>query len=271
VWDELLELTRVRLHAGAISEADVVKAETAALVAAQDASAAAEDATTARADLAYLLGVRGVAPLFTVDAGVLALAPRPALVRAQPARLLARAREVRPDLKAAAAQVAAAESGLTLAHRQRFPAATLSVQGAGQGQGQDAIAPPTLTVGLALVPPLLYQYQGEIGRARAERSARRLELAKVEAQVATEVESARAAYAATSERVVRARDALVPSARRARDIVRIQYEKGAASFLELLDAQRTFIEVQRDALLQAADHAVALFQVERAVGREDLP
>jgi cobalt-zinc-cadmium efflux system outer membrane protein len=268
IWAELLELTRLRLLAGAISEADVVKAETAALSASQGVSTAGEELAIARANLAYLLGVRGRVSVFEVDGRVLAWPPSSALIATPASALFALAREARPDLRAALAQVAAAEVAVAAARRQRVPGLALSVQAAGQGRGQNAIAPPTLTVGVALTPPLLYQFQGEIRRAEASLRSQTLALTKAEAQVTSDIVAARAAYAATSERAVRARESLLPSATRARDIVRVQYEKGAASFLDLLDAQRTLLEVRRDAVAQAADNALAFFQLELAVGRE---
>jgi outer membrane protein TolC len=268
VWEGLLELTRVRYRAGAISEGDVAKAETAALTAAQDVSSAGQALTTAKATLAYLLGVRGGVTEFDVDKTVLARAPSRVLATMSTTRLLELARQSRPDLKAATAQVSAAEGALAVARRQRAPGVALSLQAAGQGTGQNALLPPTLTFGVAVTPPLLYQYQGEIGRAEAVLHEQQLGLSKVESQVASEIDIARASYAATSERVVRARGPLLSSALRARDIVRVQYQKGAASFLELLDAQRTLLDVQRDSVAQAADHAVAFFQVQQAVGKE---
>jgi cobalt-zinc-cadmium efflux system outer membrane protein len=61
---------------------------------------------------------------------------------------------------------------------------------------------------------------------------------------------------------------LLERARRARDLVRIQYEKGAASLLELLEAERSLIATQTEYLQDLSDYWNAVFQIEAAVGEE---
>jgi cobalt-zinc-cadmium efflux system outer membrane protein len=61
---------------------------------------------------------------------------------------------------------------------------------------------------------------------------------------------------------------LLERARRARDLVRVQYEKGAASLLELLDAQRTFAQTHAEYLQDLHDLWLAHFKLLAAVGRE---
>ena len=60
---------------------------------------------------------------------------------------------------------------------------------------------------------------------------------------------------------------LLQSARRARDLVEIQYRKGAASLLEYLDAQRTYISVNLESLQDLAGYWTAVFKLEQALGR----
>jgi cobalt-zinc-cadmium efflux system outer membrane protein len=61
---------------------------------------------------------------------------------------------------------------------------------------------------------------------------------------------------------------LLERAQRARDLVQIQYEKGAASLLELLDAQRTLIATKLERIQDLNNYWTAVFQVEEAVGTE---
>jgi cobalt-zinc-cadmium efflux system outer membrane protein len=68
--------------------------------------------------------------------------------------------------------------------------------------------------------------------------------------------------------VVRAENGLLDRARRTRDLVQIQYEKGAASLLEYLDAQRTFIDTQKGYLRDLADYWLAVTLIGQAVGLE---
>ena len=55
--------------------------------------------------------------------------------------------------------------------------------------------------------------------------------------------------------------------RRTRDLVQVQYEKGAASLLELLDAQRVWAQTRAEYLKDLHDFWLAVFQLDAAVGR----
>ena len=132
-----------------------------------------------------------------------------------------------------------------------------------------SITPPTVTVGLTLSLPIFYQQQGEIRRAEADAHTQELSQAKALAQVVSDVETAFAAYRAALQRAQRMEgDAgMLARARRARDLVGIQYQKGAASLLELLDAQRTFRAIAFEARSNLADYWTSVFRLEQAVGR----
>ena len=61
---------------------------------------------------------------------------------------------------------------------------------------------------------------------------------------------------------------LLDRAKRARDLVEIQYKKGAASLLELLDAQRTFIATNVEYYQDLATYWSSIFALEQATGME---
>src|SRR6266481_7805127 len=226
----------------------------------------AEQAVRAgRLQIAFLLGSREPAADFTVDPSLL---DRPMPADAPPLDVLAReALERRPDLLAASAQESRAEAGLSLARRQRVPDIALSAQYQQEGSGQNAIQPPTVALGIQIPVPLFYQQQGEIGRAQAEIRAQQATVEKLRAQALVAVQSARAAVDANRRLVDRMRARLLERARRTRDLVQIQYEKGAASLLELLDAQRVWAQTRAEYLKDLHDFWLAVFQLDAAVGR----
>ena len=94
---------------------------------------------------------------------------------------------------------------------------------------------------------------------------------KIEAQVGSDVATAFATFQATRTRVERMEGRLLDRARRARDLVEFQYKKGAASLLELLDAERTFIATNVEYRQDLADYWTAVFQVEQATGTQFRP
>jgi cobalt-zinc-cadmium efflux system outer membrane protein len=264
------DLTRARYEAGAISEADLARVDVARMETDQAVDQAEQGVRDARTALAFLLGVRGPAPEFVAVAPeLLRGGPPSALAGASPEELLERARTHRPDLQAAQRQRERAGAGLALAQRQRFPDVSLSVNYAQQGTTNTAISPPTVTAGISFPLPLFYRQQGEIAKAHADVATQDTQVAKAEAQVASDLETAWADYQAAGRLVQRMEGGLLDRARRARDLVNIQYQKGAASLLDDLDAQRTYISTTLEHLQDLSLYWGAVFRLEQAVG-EDL-
>ena len=254
-----------RLHAGAISEAELARAEVAALQAEQAVDLADQAARASRLQIALLLGSREPEADFTIEPDLL---DRP--LPADPASADALAREAldrRPDLLAALAQQARAESALALARRQRIPDVALSAQYQQEGSGQSALQPPTVTLGAQLPLPIFYRQSGEIARAEAELRVQRTSQVKLRAQVLVEVQSALTAMEGNRHLVQRMRSRMLGRARRVRDLVQVQYEKGAASLLELLDAQRTWAQIRSDYFRNLRDFWLSAFQLDAAIGR----
>jgi cobalt-zinc-cadmium efflux system outer membrane protein len=266
---QMLGLTQTRYNAGAISEADLARIQTAKLEADQAVDAAVQNYRQAQVGLAFLLGARSVVPDFEVEEPqLLHYALPPVLNNASKDGLLQSALENRPDLRAIRLQQQRAESSIALAKRTRIPDIALSFSYTQQGtiEGQ-AITPPTFTFGISAPLPILYQQQGEIQKAEADYRTQVLQLAKLQAQVVTDIESGYAAFVSAEQLVKRMETGgLLASARRARDLVSIQYQKGAASLLEFLDAQRTFIGTNVEYLQDLTLYWTAIFKLEQAVG-----
>jgi cobalt-zinc-cadmium efflux system outer membrane protein len=181
---------------------------------------------------------------------------------------LEQARERRPDLLALDRQMERSASSLALAQRQRWPDPSLSLTYTQQGTGQDAITPPTLTLSLSVALPLLYQQQGEIAKAAADARTQALQRRKLEAAVAADVETAVGQVETTRKLVERMRAGLLARARKARDLVEVQFQKGAASLLELLDAERTYIATHGEYLQNITAYWTAVAQLEQATAME---
>jgi cobalt-zinc-cadmium efflux system outer membrane protein len=271
--DGTFQLTQRRYTAGAVSEIDVAKTETAKLEAEQAADRAAQALREAKVALVFLLGSRAENAAFAVDVAQLRYTTPRALAGATAASLVERALSTRPDLQAQARQRERAAAARALARRQRFPdiATDLQYQEQGASSNANAITPPTLTLSLAATLPLFYQQQGEILRADADLRAQEVLVEKARAQVVADVETAFAAYETSRRLVERMEGRLLERARRARDLVRLQYEKGATSLLEYLDAQRSYIAASSERLQDLAGYWSAVFQLEAAVALELRP
>jgi cobalt-zinc-cadmium efflux system outer membrane protein len=267
----LAELNRARYQHGSISEVEVLKVETEALSADQDVERAAENVALTAAQVAFLLGARGHLPDFSVDAALPGFVVPPQLRDADVAALFELAKRQRPDLAGAKLGRDRAAASIRASQRLRFPDIALSAGVTGQGSYGSAITPPTVNFGLSLTPPLLNRYQGEIAKASAELTAQEAQTAKVEAQVLSDVQTAFTQFKAAKRRVERAERELLEHAKRTRDLVEVQYQKGAASLLEYLDAQRTLIATKLDYESDLADYWRAVVLIGEAVGMELAP
>jgi len=266
--EQTLHLVEVRYKAGAVSEADVARAEAAKLEAEQAADQAEQSLQQAKVGLAFLLGVRSETGHFDLGDELLSASVPATLVDSSREDLLRLGLAERPDLKAIRAQEERARASLSLARRQRLPDVALSLQYVKEGEGSHAIQPPTTSLNLALAVPVFNQNQGAIAKAEADLRTQELQEAKVQAQVRSDVGGAFFGFVGAKKRAQRMESRLLERTERARDLVRTQYEKGAASLLELLDAQRTFIAANIEHLQNLNDYWTAVFQLEAAVGRE---
>jgi outer membrane protein, heavy metal efflux system len=271
--EKTLELFQVRYKGGAINEGDLARVETQKLESDQALDAANEAVRQSRVALAFLIGVRGAVPDFDVDTSVLTFASPQGLVDASEEGLLRSAFERRPDLVAAGYQKASAQASIELARRQKLPDITLSVNysqtGTGATPAGGAISPPTLVFGVSAPLPVFYQMQGELRKAEAAYDTNALGQAKATAQVVSDVASGFAAYVAARQLVQRMESGgLLKSAKTARDITRLQFEKGAAGLTDLLDAQRTYIATNVEYIQDVTNYWTAVFQLEQAVGME---
>lgn len=266
-----LDLFQTRLRSGAINEGDLARIQTQKLEADQAVDQAMQGLEQARVALAFLLGVRGPIPDFSVNDHVLDFVIPEQLANADEDRLLRLAFDHRPDLIALGYQRQSAEAAIALAKRQRFPDITLGAQYTQTGVDQSAIQPPTISFNISAPIPIFYQQQGEIRKAEANYDTQSIEQAKTTAQVASDVGSAVAAYETSRSMVERMEKQLKPAAERAFSITRLQYDKGAATLMDFLDAQRTYIATNVEYLQDLANYWTAVYQVEEAVGMELRP
>jgi cobalt-zinc-cadmium efflux system outer membrane protein len=267
----LADLIRARYQHGSISEVDVLKVETEKLTADQQVERSEQDLTTAKSQLAFLLGARGRVPAFDVDPELPGYLVPAVLQGATVDSLLATARKQRPDLAGAQINRDRAEASVRSSQRLRFPDIEMSAGVSGQGTYLNAINPPTFSFGLSLTPPIFNRYEGEIVKSRADLTTQKAQLAKTEAQVLNDVLTAFTQFKSARSRVERAERELLEHAKHTRDLVQLQYQKGAASLLEYLDAQRILISTKLDYEGDLSDYWLAVVLIGQAVGLELSP
>ncbi len=254
---DILDKTQARYDAGTAARLDVLQARVNLAQAKNQAIADDRAVMTARATLNRLMGRDAGAPL--EPATGLDLPPEiPALPD-----LLARAREVRPEILSIRAQREGARFALKLARLYWLPDLNLTLyRNFTQG------APPAYsTAGSFAVPLFFWQHEkGDVAFAEQ----RQIELAATEsdtlAQVNLDVRNAYAGAETARRQALWIRDDLLPQAREAYGVASRSYELGGSSALDLLNAKSALLaaETQYAQALGAAADSVA--DLERAIG-----
>jgi cobalt-zinc-cadmium efflux system outer membrane protein len=112
--------------------------------------------------------------------------------------------------------------------------------------------------------------QGEIQRARVEREQAAARVRALEVDVQGQVASAWQQFLTARELLEVIERDLVANARRVRETIEFSYRRGEASFLDLLDAQRTFNETMQGYNEARGEYARTLYLLD-AITARDLP
>ncbi len=266
--ERTLSLVTTRYRAGAVSEADVAKIETVKLEAEQAKTKADAERSAAEISLSLLVGSTGAFHAFEVDDAVLDRRVAEQVQLSSRRGLVAEAISRRPDLQGVDVSRRVSEARVSLEKLERTPDIALVAQYNEQGSGSGVVQPPTLTLGVSAPLPLFTRREGEIAHAEAERRVHELEKRRLEASIGNDVDGFLVGFQHATERLDRVEHGLLDRARRVRELVATQYERGAASSLELLDAERTLIAANQEYLAGLDDYWTAVFGIEAAIGRE---
>lgn len=261
---EALKIAKARVLAGAGSELEEAQSET------EVASAEAEiSALQARRDqlenvLAILTGANAAAFVLPVDGG--GLRAPPAVSGGIPTDLLER----RPDIAQAERQLAAATAKIGVARAQFFPSLKLAGNGGFQSGDIDILLEPASllwTYGPKISIPL---FSGNKNRFNLSRSKsmhdealagyRQAFLAAV-ADVETSLSQIKN-YGTQAGAQQRARG----SAEKAAQLARTRYEAGTSPYLDVIEANRTVLTVQRAAIQTSGQRLGATVSLIKAIG-----
>jgi cobalt-zinc-cadmium efflux system outer membrane protein len=260
-YAETARISRARFEAEDISAADLDKIVLEGSRQENEVADARTSEAVATQELLRLVGP-GAPPAVAV-AGELAAPPA---TPPDPAELSRRARDARPDVRGARQRVETARRDLALAEAQAVPDLTLGVsythsQATLAGDNPDTLA---FTAGLPL--PFSHRNQGEVAKARIELETAGRAVAAAEARADREIAEALSRLSAAEEKARRYDEGMLARARRALEVAEKAYRQGAASLLQLLEAERTSIQLRQDALDTLFELRTARLEVDRAAG-----
>ena len=268
IFRQLLTADSARLRSGDIAQRDVTRAEVEYARAEADLLRADAQLHAARLTLQLLMGVAAPDTGFAVTGE---LAYRPVAIPVE--SLSAVAASLRPDVRAAQQRVAQSEALSTLAGRLwiPLPQVTFSHSSGPFDRGELFSNGTANAVGFGFTMPFLYWNGGERERSRAGLQQAQVASRRVQAQVATDLAMALDAYRSARGLAERYEGGLLAQADSALEMARYAYRAGTASLIDLLDAIRTYADTRADYNIAVHDYWVAVYGLDRAVGKDLLP
>ena len=245
-------IAETRYKAGDISRADRDQIAISADRLELDASRAESDAHAARIQLEILLGTPEAKGDLALD-GSLSELTRETMEQVEGPSSAVPSVADRPDVRAAVAAVRKADADLRLQKAQRVPDPTFLVQYEREPPDKN----DTVGFGVSFPLPLWNWNRGNIAAAAAVRSQAEGHVRQAKANARGEIAIALHELATAKERSQRYVTQIVPHSAAITQTVRFAYEKGGASLLDLLTAERNDNEVRLAAASAAADAANA--------------
>ena len=259
-FQKTVDISELRYKAGDMSEGDFLKIKLQLLQFQTDYSSAILAKVQAIAALRQFVGFESVPDMFDVD-GKLDYLP----VHAGLEDLRALAMRTRPDL-------VAAQQGVIAARSQELLAEANGKRDLGASFNYSHVADTnTGAVFFNIQLPIFDRNQGEIARTRVAITQSQQLASEAAEQVMSDVVDAYEALHTNDQIVQLYRGGYVDAAQKSRDISEYAYQKGAASLLDFLDAERSYRANQLAYRQALASYMTALEQMRQAVGTRDLP
>jgi cobalt-zinc-cadmium efflux system outer membrane protein len=260
-FSQEVDLNHARLVAGDLAEGDYLKLSLQKLQFEQDVSAAVLGLVQARATLRQLLGYQSVTDDFDVKGTLQHTKPVVTLED-----LEKKALDSRPDLQAAHTGVTLANDTVSLAFGNRARDWTWGGDYSYQSSTQIGAG-----VSFSMDLPIHDRNQGEIARSQAAVKQSVETEASTKVGVETDVVNAYYGLKSNEEIVNLYESGYLKQATDSRDISNYAYQRGAASILDLLDAERSYRATQLAYRQAVAAQMIAVEQVNQAAGAQVLP
>lgn len=265
-----LDAAQARYHAGTTTQADRLQAQTALSQTVLNRIRAEGDAANAQGTLANIMGF---------DASQhFELAPMPepspdSVAEQGIGKLIADARQNRPDLAAAEAQIKAAEANLIATKAAGLPTFTLN-GGFSRSEAVTAGIASTShsnSLGVSVSVPWFSGYRDTYKNraAQAQLEGKVAERDRLANQIALDVWQAYQALL-TNSQALRAADDLVASADLSEKIALGRYKAGVGSILDALTAQSTLASAHQQRVSALYNFQASKFALAQAMGQLDL-
>jgi outer membrane protein, heavy metal efflux system len=259
----ILHANKTRLDVGDIAGYDYTRIEVEALQAENDADTAQAELNRAQAELLLLMGWPENS--INIQAAEQWPASDTEISRQSQNELVKQALDKRPDLAAAKIRVSQAEKNSELAKRMAIPDLTL-IGYYMKDPGNFYVS--SGGVGFKLDLPLFYRQEGEIASSVVELNKAHVFIRQTEQNIRGDVMKAQASWKSAEAITQSFEHSVLQRIEARRKAVEFAYQKGAADFLELLDAVRTYKEMMQEYFNALADRSNAWADLLMAAGEE---
>jgi cobalt-zinc-cadmium efflux system outer membrane protein len=259
-FQKTADIGEFQFKSGAISESNYLMIEVQLLQFESDLESAQLARAQGLSDLRQLLGYESVTADYDV-ADAFDYVP----MRAGLDDLKLQALENRPDLRAAAQGVTAANSGYLLAKANGVQDLTV------QGNYSHVNGINAATIYASIPLPIFNRNQGEIARTHSVVTQMQEQQAFTNGQVLTDVRDAYEGLEANDRLVKMYMDKYRAIAKKSRDIADYAYHAGGLALLDFLDAERSYRAAELGYRQTLAAYLLALEQLREAVGLRTLP
>lgn len=254
-----------RYAVGVATPADRLQAQTALSQATLNRIRAEGEARNALGALANALGFGAQQAMVLAD---LPAAPTETAFQQQVDALINEAQARRPDLRAAEAQVKAAEAGVDLARAQGRP--TISLAAGPSWQESAGVITRGNSIGLSLNVPLFAGFDTtyRVRSAAAQAEVRAAQRDRIKNQVALDVWRAYQSLTAATQSLKTTAD-LVASAEQSAKVALGRYKAGVGTVLDLLTAQSALASARMQRIQAQLDWNVYRATLAQAIGALD--
>jgi len=259
-FQKTVSLSQDRLTGGALSQGDFLKIRLQLLQFQTDVYSAQVALVQALASLRELLGYEAVPSDYDV-AGELSYVP----LHANKEDLQARALNLRPDLAAAKQGVAAADSQYDLAKANGKRALTTTWTYSHVSDANNLGFTANIEI------PIFDRNQGEIARTHFAIAQAQETQTAAQQMVMTDVANSYETFHTADKVVQLYQSGYLKNADDSREISEFAFQHGAASLLDLLDAERSYRATQLAYLQALGAYMVAVEQLKETVGTRKLP
>jgi cobalt-zinc-cadmium efflux system outer membrane protein len=182
------------------------------------------------------------------------------------------AEENRPDLISLHRQLDKANADIKLEERKAYPQVTPAILYARQFQ-QQAIGFPDANswgIGVNISVPIFDRNQGNIAKAKSLHIQSQLNIQAQLVDLRAEIDQAVKAFTSSYQFLTTDDPGQLDAAKNVRDKINQAYELGGKTLLEVLDAQRTYLETYRVHISGRSSYWHSLHQLNAVIGKEVL-